>query len=80
MVSLEDDLGKLSPADLLRVRRWVEDRFVNAISPLAIRLQLLEADAGQAARTIEEARAAVSHVLEHVEEVRSLAAGFRPGE
>jgi len=38
--SLDCDLRKLSPTDLALVRRWAEDRLINAVTPLDIRLQL----------------------------------------
>ena len=37
---LDCDLRKLSKEDLALVRRWAEDRLINAVTPLDIRLQL----------------------------------------
>jgi hypothetical protein len=73
--ALDDDLSKLSPEDLRRVRRWVEDRMINAIYPLSIRLQMEMPGTMGADLTLQEARGAVDRVMEAVEEVRKLAAG-----
>jgi len=70
----DDDLTNLGAEDLLRVRRWIEDRFVNAIYPLAIHLMLEPPRGHQRTRTLREAKRTVDRVLEVVEEVRKLAA------
>ena len=78
-MTLDDDLSKLNPTDLERVVRWVEDRLINAITPLNVYLQLdvylqqempgnLRAD-----RTLQAAQVAVREVMAAVEEVRRMA-------
>ena len=68
----DDALASLAPEDLGRVRRWIEDRFINAVCPLAFRLNrempwMLSAD-----RTLQEAQHAVERVLAAVEEIRRI--------
>jgi len=72
MPCADDVLANLAPEDLGRVRRWIEDRFINAICPLAIHLNrelpwMLSAD-----RTLQEAQHAVERVLAAVEEIRRI--------
>ena len=78
-MTLDDDLSKLNPTDLERVVRWVEDRLINAITPLNVYIQLdvylqqempgsLRAD-----RTLQAAQVAVREVMAAVEEVRRIA-------
>ena len=74
MSPFDDDLKNLGPEDLLRVRRWIEDRFVNAVYPLAIRLMMENPRGHQRNRTVQEAKKTVDRVLEAVEEVRKMAA------
>jgi len=68
----DDVLAHLAPEDLGRVRRWIEDRFVNAVCPLAIRLNLEMPWMLRADRTLQEAKRAVDRVLAAVEEVRRI--------
>lgn len=75
MVLPDDDLSRLSPEDLARVRRWVEDRFVNAIQPLALRLDMEMPGTIRADPALQEARRTVDRVLARVEEIRALARG-----
>ncbi len=75
MAPAEPDLTSLSPEDLRRVRAWVEDRFVNAVTPLHLRLQREPRGNFLCDATLCEAQRAVAHVMEHVEEIRALAAG-----
>jgi len=68
----DDVLANLAPEDLGRVRRWIEDRFINAVCPLAFHLNrempwMLGAD-----RTLQEAQRAVERVLAAVEEIRRI--------
>jgi hypothetical protein len=68
-----DEITKFTPDQRLAVCRLIEDRFINAIQPLSIRLQRespvnLGCDA-----TLQEAQRAVDHVMEHVNEVRRVA-------
>jgi acetoin utilization deacetylase AcuC-like enzyme len=66
------DLSTLHPEDLERVCRWVEDRFINAVTPLAIRMQIEFPDGPCADRTLQAAQWAVKGVLEAVEELRTM--------
>jgi hypothetical protein len=68
----EDELAGLGPADLAAMRAWVEDRMINAIAPLAMRLQLLELAPGPEAQAavLGAARHAVERVLLHIEALR----------
>ena len=68
----DDVLATLAPDDLGRVRRWIEDRFINAICPLVIHLNrempwMLSPD-----RTLQEAQRTVERVLAAVEEIRRI--------
>lgn len=74
MSPFDDDLKNLGPEDLLRVRRWIEDRFVNAVYPLAIHLMMETPRGRQKDRTMREAKKTVDRVLSAVEEVRKIAA------
>ena len=68
----DDALTNLPPEDLGRVRRWIEDRFINAVCPLAIRLNLEMPWILSADRTLQEAQRAVERVLAAVEEIRRM--------
>ena len=72
MLSLDDDLKNLAPEDLNRVRRWVEDRFVNAVCPLAVRLRLSIPENLRSDYTLQAAQVAVERVLAAVDEVRRI--------
>lgn len=72
MLSLEDDLKQLTPEDLNRVRRWVEDRFVNAVCPLAVRLRLSMPENLRSDYTLQTALVAVERVMAAVDEVRRM--------
>jgi len=68
----DEALAKLRPEDLGRVRSWIEDRFVNAVCPLALRLNmempwLLSKDS-----TLQEAQRTIERVLAAVDEVRRI--------
>jgi hypothetical protein len=68
----DEALAKLRPEDLGRVRSWIEDRFVNAVCPLALRLNmempwLLSKDS-----TLQEAQRTIERVLAAVEEIRRI--------
>jgi len=72
----DDSLESLRPEDLGRVRSWIEDRFINAVCPLALRLNmempwLLSKD-----RTLQEAQRTIDRVLAAVEEVRRIDGGL----
>jgi hypothetical protein len=72
----DDSLASLRPEDLGRVRSWIEDRFINAVCPLALRLNmempwLLSKD-----RTLQEAQRTIDRVLAAVEEVRRIDGGL----
>ncbi len=68
----DEDLTKLSAEDLGRVVRWVEDRLINAITPLDVRLQMELPGTIRADWTLQAAQAAVRKVMAAVEEVRAL--------
>lgn len=72
MLSLDDDLRNLAPEDLNRVRRWVEDRFVNAVCPLAVRLRLSMPESLRSDYTLQTALVAVERVMAAVDEVRRI--------
>jgi hypothetical protein len=72
MRTIEEDLANLSPDDLQRVCRWAEDRLVNAVTPLALHLQLDERGESREGHTLAAARWAVIRILEAVEEVRRI--------
>jgi hypothetical protein len=69
----DDDLSRLSAEDLARVCRWVEDRMINAITPLDVRLQLEMPGTMAADPTLQTARKAVQRVMTAVGELRALA-------
>jgi hypothetical protein len=76
MQCVDDSLASLRPEDLGRVRSWIEDRFINAVCPLALRLNmempwLLSKD-----RTLQEAQRTIDRVLAAVEEVRRIDGGL----
>jgi hypothetical protein len=73
--SLDCDLRKLALEDLAIVRRWAEDRLINAVTSLDIRLQLQQPGVLACDLTCQEARRTVERILGIVEEVRKLAAG-----
>jgi hypothetical protein len=72
-MTLDDDLSKLNPTDLERVVRWVEDRLINAITPLHVYLQQEMPGSLRADRTLQAAQVAVRKVMAAVEEVRRMA-------
>ncbi len=72
MRTIEEDLEKLSPDDLRRVCRWAEDRLVNAVTPLAVQLQIDARVEGRGDHTLAAARWAVFRILEAVDEVRRI--------
>ncbi len=74
---LDDDLTALRPDDLHRVCRWVEDRLINAVTPLAIRLQLDMPGGACVDHTLLAAQWAVKRVLAAVDEVRRIVDGTR---
>jgi len=78
-MDLSQDLSKLSKEDLAVVRRWIEDAFVNAICPLATRLQMEMPGTLAADKTLQAAQVAVRKVMEKVECVRALADGKAHG-
>ena len=76
MLCADDSLASLRPEDLGRVRSWIEDRFINAVCPLALRLNmempwLLTKD-----RTLQEAQRTIDRVLAAVEEIRRIDGGL----
>ena len=72
MLGLDDDLKCLAPEDLCRVRRWVEDRFVNAVCALSVRLRLAMPEGVSSDHTLQAAKVAVDRVLAAVDEVRMM--------
>jgi hypothetical protein len=70
--TLDDDLKNLAPEDLGRVRRWVEDRFVNAVCPLMVQLRLSTPENEPFESTLQVAQVAVERVLAAVDEVRRM--------
>jgi hypothetical protein len=70
--TIEEDLEKLSPDDLRRVCRWAEDRLVNAVTPLAVQLQMDARVESRGDHTLAAARWAVFRILEAVDEVRRI--------
>jgi hypothetical protein len=71
----DDSLAGLRPEDLGRVRSWIEDRFINAVCPLALRLNMETPLQLSKDRTLQEARRTVDRVLALVEEVRRIDGG-----
>ncbi len=79
--SLPDcDLSRLAPEDIARVRRWAEDRILNAITPLSYRLQLAPPWAIACDKTLLAATRAVERLENIVAEVRDLRSADRRGE
>lgn len=72
MRTIEEDLEKLSPDDLRRVCRWAEDRLVNAVTPLAVQLQMDARVESRGDHTLAAARWAVFRILAAVDEVRRI--------
>ena len=72
METIEEDLEKLSQDDLRRVCRWAEDRLVNAVTPLAVQLQMDARVESRGDHTLAAARWAVFRILEAVDEVRRI--------
>jgi len=68
----DDSLANLTPEDLGRVRSWIEDRFLNAVCPLALRLNLGMPSLLSRDRTLQEAQRTIERVLAAVEEVRRM--------
>jgi len=68
----DDALASLTPEDLGRVRSWIEDRFLNAVCPLALRLKMETPLLLSTDRTLQEAQRTIARVLAAVEEVRRL--------
>jgi hypothetical protein len=71
----DDSLAGLRPEDLGRVRSWIDDRFINAVCPLALRLNMETPLQLSKDRTLQEARRTVDRVLALVEEVRRIDGG-----
>ena len=71
----DDSLARLRPEDLGRVRSWIEDRFINAVCPLALRLNMETPWQLSKDRTLQEARRTIDRVLAAVEEVRRIDGG-----
>ncbi len=69
-----DALRQLSPADQQAVRRFVEDRFVNAVTLFAAYLRILEERPDSLVRLDlpQRGREAVTKLLDAVSEVRML--------
>lgn len=72
MLYSDDALTNLKPEDLGRVRSWIEDRFLNAVCPLALRLNLETPWVLSEDRTLQEAQRTIEKVLAAVEEVRRI--------
>jgi len=68
------DLTQVCPAARARLLAWVEDRMINAVTPLHGRLQILEQrpSAEATAAALKAAQAAVDQVLARVDELRRL--------
>ncbi len=73
MRNSEIDLSRIAPEDLRRVSEWIEDRFINAVHPLAIRLQLETSGMPCTHDTLTTAQWTVERVLAAVDEVRRIA-------
>ncbi len=71
------DLSRLSAEDIARVRHWAEDRILNAITPLACRLQMEMPGTIAADKTLQAATRAVERLENIVAEVRALHEGVR---
>jgi len=72
MNNFDDGLDLLSTDDLRRVVRFIEDRFVNGVSPLSVRLQMEQPGVMRCDPTLQAARAAVERVLGAVNEARQI--------
>ncbi len=72
MQCADDSLASLRPEDLGRVRSWIEDRFINAVFPLALRLNMEMPSLLTKDRTLQEAQRTIDRVLAAVEEVRRI--------
>jgi len=72
----DDSLASLRPEDLGRVRSWIEDRFINAVCPLALRLNMEMPWLISKDRTLQEAQRTIDRVLAAVEEVRRIDGGL----
>jgi len=72
----DDSLASLRPEDLGRVRSWIEDRFINAVFPLALRLNMEMPSLLTKDRTLQEAQRTIDRVLAAVEEVRRIDGGL----
>jgi hypothetical protein len=68
----DDALANLTPEDLGRVRSWIEDRFLNAVCPLALRLNLEMPWLLSRNPALQEAQRTIERVLAAVEEVRRI--------
>jgi hypothetical protein len=69
---IDADLTQLSLADLHRVQTFIEDRFVNAVVPLATYLQMPDSLPPSTDLTRSYAQATVQKVMQIVNEVRRL--------
>ncbi|MBI4241480.1 MAG: hypothetical protein HY613_07160 [Candidatus Rokubacteria bacterium] len=72
MINFDDRLDLLSTDDLRRVVRFIEDRFVNSVTPLSVRLQMEMPGTLRADRTLRAAQDAVKRVLGAVDEARNI--------
>lgn len=79
-------LERLSAAELHRVRLWAEDRLLNIVSPLDLRLQMEMPGVLKIDPTLQAARLTVDRIVALVADVRKLddqawiaAAGSRTG-
>jgi hypothetical protein len=68
-----DEVAAFSPEQRRVVCRLIEDRFVNAIAPLSVRLQREPPINFTCDRTLQEAQRTVDHVMRCVNEVRRMA-------
>ncbi len=73
MADMDADLRSLTPETLAVVRRYLEDRLINAVTALDIRLQMQMPGTMAADVVYQEARRTIARILEIVEEVRALA-------
>ena len=68
-----EEIAALSLDQRRAVCRWAEDRFVNAIQPLAVTLQRESPVNMGCDRTLQVAQQAVERVMERVNEIRRVA-------